>query len=126
MGSVLVGSRALIERALRWRKMLGGGLRQSGVLAAACLYALEHNVERLAQDHDARLLAEAARHRPAGCRRIRTWCSSSSSALRRANAARRRRHPDARRGGSTRLVTHLDVSADDVRRVVASVARHLA
>ena len=62
MGSVLVGSRALIERALRWRKMLGGGLRQSGVLAAACLYALEHNVERLAQDHEhARLLAEGLR-----------------------------------------------------------------
>ena len=62
VGSVLVGSRALIERALRWRKMLGGGLRQSGVLAAACLYALEHNVERLAQDHEhARLLAEGLR-----------------------------------------------------------------
>ncbi|TKC92364.1 low-specificity L-threonine aldolase [Trinickia terrae] len=51
VGSVLVGSRALIERARRWRKMLGGGMRQSGVLAAACLYALEHNVERLAEDH---------------------------------------------------------------------------
>ena len=60
----------------------GGGLRQSGVLAAACLYALEHNVERLAQDHEhARLLAEGcAASRACGCcRRIRTWCSSSSS-----------------------------------------------
>ena len=51
VGSVLVGSRALIEVAHRWRKVLGGGMRQSGVLAAACLYALEHNVDRLAEDH---------------------------------------------------------------------------
>ncbi|MCA8335731.1 low-specificity L-threonine aldolase [Burkholderia multivorans] len=51
VGSVLVGSRALIERAQRWRKVLGGGMRQSGILAAACLYALDHNVERLADDH---------------------------------------------------------------------------
>lgn len=52
VGSVLVGSQALIERAHRWRKVLGGGMRQSGLLAAACLYALQHNVERLAADHD--------------------------------------------------------------------------
>jgi len=51
VGSVLVGNRALIERAQRWRKVLGGGMRQSGILAAACLYALDHNVERLADDH---------------------------------------------------------------------------
>ena len=62
VGSVLVGSAELIARARRWRKMLGGGLRQSGVLAAACLYALEHNVDRLADDHDnARQLAEGLR-----------------------------------------------------------------
>lgn len=52
VGSVLVGSKPLIELAHRWRKVLGGGMRQAGVLAAACLYALEHNVERLAEDHD--------------------------------------------------------------------------
>ncbi|WP_375451511.1 low-specificity L-threonine aldolase [uncultured Devosia sp.] len=51
VGSVLVGPRALIERANRNRKMLGGGLRQAGILAAAGLYALDHNVARLAQDH---------------------------------------------------------------------------
>lgn len=50
-GSVLVGSAALITQARRWRKVLGGGMRQSGMLAAAGLYALEHNVARLAQDH---------------------------------------------------------------------------
>jgi len=51
VGSVLVGDRETIRRAKRWRKMLGGGMRQAGVIAAAGLYALEHNVERLKQDH---------------------------------------------------------------------------
>lgn len=51
VGSVLCGSRALIEQGKRWRKMLGGGMRQAGVIAAAGLYALRHNVERLADDH---------------------------------------------------------------------------
>jgi len=52
VGSVLVGSKALIEVAHRWRKVLGGGMRQAGVLAAACHYALDHNVVRLAEDHE--------------------------------------------------------------------------
>ncbi|MBE0474342.1 low-specificity L-threonine aldolase [Rhodoferax sp.] len=51
VGSALCGSQALIGRALRWRKMLGGGMRQSGVLAAAASHALDHHIERLAQDH---------------------------------------------------------------------------
>ena len=50
-GSVLVGSKVLIDRARRWRKMLGGGMRQTGFLAAAGQYALEHNVNRLSEDH---------------------------------------------------------------------------
>lgn len=50
-GSILLGSRALIAAARRWRKALGGGMRQAGVLAAAGLYALEHHVQRLAEDH---------------------------------------------------------------------------
>ena len=50
-GSILVGSAELVVKARRWRKVLGGGLRQSGMLAAAGLYALEHNVARLAEDH---------------------------------------------------------------------------
>lgn len=51
-GSVLVGDEAFITRARRWRKMLGGGMRQAGVLAAAGIYALDHHVERLQEDHD--------------------------------------------------------------------------
>ncbi len=51
VGSVLVGPADVIAEARRWRKMLGGGMRQSGVLAAAGLYALANNLERLAEDH---------------------------------------------------------------------------
>lgn len=51
VGSVLVGTKELIAKARRLRKMLGGGMRQAGVLAAAGLYALDHNVARLAEDH---------------------------------------------------------------------------
>ncbi|MEC8817150.1 MAG: beta-eliminating lyase-related protein, partial [Candidatus Thermoplasmatota archaeon] len=52
VGSVLVGSSAFIARAHRWRKMFGGGWRQAGVLAAACLHALDHHVDRLEEDHE--------------------------------------------------------------------------
>ena len=58
MGSVLCGSEEFIARARRWRKMVGGGMRQAGVLAAAGLVALDTMVERLADDHaNARRLA---------------------------------------------------------------------
>lgn len=60
VGSVLASDGDTIEVARRWRKRLGGGMRQAGILAAAGLYALEHNLERLREDHEnARLLAEA-------------------------------------------------------------------
>jgi threonine aldolase len=65
VGSVLSGPKDFIARARRWRKMWGGGMRQAGVLASAGLYALEHNVERLAEDHEKakRLAAGIARCR---------------------------------------------------------------
>jgi threonine aldolase len=51
VGSVLCGPKAFIDQARRWRKMLGGGMRQAGILAAAGIYALDHNIDRLADDH---------------------------------------------------------------------------
>jgi threonine aldolase len=64
-GSALCGSRDLIARARRWRKMAGGAMRQSGVLAAAALYALDHHVQRLAEDHaNARALVEGLQGLP--------------------------------------------------------------
>jgi threonine aldolase len=59
VGAVLAASHELIAEAWRWKQMLGGALRQSGIVAAGCLYALEHHVDRLAEDHEnARRLAE--------------------------------------------------------------------
>lgn len=128
VGSVLVGSRALIDVARRWRKVLGGGMRQSGVLAAACLYALDHHVDRLAQDHaNARLLAEGLE----GLDGVRVvaqntnmvfaefapqHCEGLTQALQEQGVLMR-----AVYGGPTRLVTHLDISEQDIRKVVGLV-----
>ena len=51
LGAVLCGSADFIDEAWRWKQRLGGSLRQAGICAAACLYALDHNVDRLAEDH---------------------------------------------------------------------------
>ena len=68
VGSLLLGSAAFIARARRVRKMLGGGMRQAGVLAAAGLYALQHHVKRLAEDHQhANQLASGLQEIVAGC-----------------------------------------------------------
>jgi threonine aldolase len=59
VGAVLAGSRDLIDEAWRWKQQMGGAFRQSGIVAAGCLYALDHHVERLADDHEnARALAD--------------------------------------------------------------------
>jgi threonine aldolase len=65
VGAVLVGPQDFIDRAWKWKQRLGGAMRQSGVIAAAGIYALEHNVERLAEDHaHARALAEGVARLP--------------------------------------------------------------
>lgn len=68
VGSVALGDADLIEEARRWRRRLGGDMRQAGILAAAGLYALEHHVDRLVDDHaNARRLAERLADAVAGC-----------------------------------------------------------
>lgn len=65
IGSIVAGPRPFVTRCHRFRKMFGGGMRQVGILAAAALYALDHNIERLAEDHaNARRLAEALAELP--------------------------------------------------------------
>jgi threonine aldolase len=60
VGSMMLGTHEVVENARRWRKRYGAGMRQIGILAAAVDYALDHNIERLAQDHQrARTIAEA-------------------------------------------------------------------
>jgi threonine aldolase len=125
VGSVLCGPRPFIARARRWRKMLGGGMRQAGVLAAAGLYALERNVERLAEDHaNARRLAErlaridALDVSPAATNMVHvTVPAERASALR---AHLRERGVLVRAGSTLRLVTHLDVAPADVERAIGA------
>ena len=125
IGSVLCGTREVITRGIRIRKMLGGGLRQAGILAAAGIYALEHNVERLAEDHDnaARLaaalsdIAELRVHAPQTNILYVDLPVSACGAL---GPFLRERGIVASVGPHMRMVTHLDVSSDDVLRVTAA------
>ena len=131
VGSALVGSKAFIRAAHRWRKMLGGGMRQAGVLAAAALHALDHHVERLADDHAlARRLAEGLRGLP-GLTVETPQTNIVFAELRGERAAGLMPHLKARGVLATglyqlRFVTHLDVDATGVDRAVAAVREHLA
>jgi threonine aldolase len=113
VGSVLLGSRELIAAARRWRKVLGGGMRQAGVLAAAGLYALEHHVQRLAEDHDnAQRLAEGLRTLGLAVEPPQTniiFVDIPASEVAPLTAHLAARGILASIGPHTRLVTHLDV-----------------
>ncbi|HPT56129.1 MAG TPA: low-specificity L-threonine aldolase [Casimicrobium sp.] len=131
VGAMLVGDQAFIERAHRWRKMLGGGMRQIGSLAAACIYALENQVERLHEDH------ENAAALAAGLREV-----TQLTVLAQATNVVFLNIPEphakpleaflAKRGMlmqgayAARLVTHLDVSRNDIDRFVAAVKNYFA
>jgi threonine aldolase len=125
VGSVLLGPRAFIEQGKRWRKMLGGGMRQAGVIAAAAHHALEHNVARLADDHRNAADLSAGLGRIAGLKVTTPQTNifyveipeAACAPLREALAQQGIR---ASIGAHTRLVTHLDVGAGDVRTVVAA------
>jgi len=125
VGSVLLGPKAFIEQGKRWRKMLGGGMRQAGVIAAAGLYALEHNVERLADDHANALALSQGLAQIAGLK-VTTpqtnifYVDMPQTACAPLNEALLRQGIRASIGPHTRLVTHLDVSADDVQKVIAA------
>ncbi len=128
VGSVICGSAALVERARRIRKMLGGGMRQAGVIAAAGLVALERMVDRLAEDHaNARALAEGLARlpgialdlasvqtnivifrvgRPGGAEELVQGCLA------------RKIKVHAIGPGAIRCVTHKDVDAEDIARTL--------
>ncbi|QFI54333.1 low-specificity L-threonine aldolase [Aeromonas simiae] len=123
VGSLLVGSRALIVRARRLRKMLGGGMRQAGVLAAAGQFALEHHVERLADDHrrTARL-AEGLGALPgievASAETNMLFLTIAGRDLAEVTQFMKERGILCSGYGMLRLVTHLQVSDDDVEEVI--------
>ena len=124
VGSVLLGPKEFIERGKRWRKMLGGGMRQAGILAAAGLYALEHNVERLADDHAnaARLsdgLAAIEGLKVATPQTNIFYVEVPLEAVDGLRGALLRERIRATVGQHTRLVTHINITQDHVDHVIA-------
>jgi threonine aldolase len=129
LGAVLAGSRKFIDEAWRWKQRLGGSMRQAGVCAAACLYALDHHVDRLAEDHAnaaalARGLAEIEGvaveqpdtnlvfFNPSGA-------GLSGSAL--CAALRRQGILMSELAGRVRACTHLDVTAGMIEETLAAI-----
>ena len=117
-GSVLLGSREIIRAARRWRKALGGGMRQAGILAAAGLYALDHNVERLAEDHDnAAFFARGLRDLGLAVELPQTnifYVDIPAKHVAPLAEHLLRQGVRASIGTHTRLVTHLDVRRDQI------------
>ena len=133
VGSVLCGDEPTIARARRWRKMVGGGMRQAGIIAAAGLYALEHNTRRLRIDHDhARLLADGlarldgykVEYGPAQTNMVfLTPPSDKAPRLQKYLGE----HQVLILGGSRiRLVTHLDITREDIETVVKLIGSYPA
>jgi threonine aldolase len=131
VGSALCGSRELIEQALRWRKVLGGGMRQSGILAAAALHALDHHIDRLADDHVlAQRLAQGLQGLPGlSVRSAQTNIVFVDVADGRGPAllAELKAQGVLATGLiGLRFVTHLDVDAQGVDQAIACIRRFMA
>jgi len=131
VGSLLCGSEPFIKTARRWRKMVGGGMRQAGVLAAAIDYALTHNVERLKEDHNnALLLAERLRDITGitvdtpntNMLYIELESADQGTFLQRYLAEQGILISSGKR---IRLVTHLDVSSDDIEHFANELEKGL-
>jgi threonine aldolase len=130
-GALVAGSSELMERARRLKQLFGGALRQSGVIAAAGLYALDHHVDRLAEDHaKARRLAEGlvAKGVPVDLEQVETNCVQIDGAgLGTPEILARLREAgvllsETARPGVVRAVTHLDIGQRDVSRAVEAIA----
>src|SRR4051794_22098413 len=132
VGACLAGSRELIEEAWRFKQMMGGSMRQAGIVAAAGIYALDHNVERLAEDHEnARALAEGIAELP-GARIDASKVETNIvifevddppaviSALAGEGVEMSPMGP-----GRIRAVTHLDVSRADIDTALAALGKAL-
>ncbi|MEC9055663.1 MAG: low-specificity L-threonine aldolase [Verrucomicrobiota bacterium] len=125
VGSVLTGSSDFIKEARRWRKVVGGGMRQAGLLAAAGIHALEHHVERLAGDHiNAERLAKGLSGL-GGCEVQLNMVQTNMVYVRFPDEKRGKIAGQLKEGGilvypgnPMRLVTHLDISAGDIERVL--------
>jgi threonine aldolase len=131
VGAVLAGGREFIDRAWRWKHTFGGAMRQSGILAAAGVYALEHHIERLADDHaNARLLAEGlstvkgVRLDPGMPQTNIVFFDTSDAGVAPVDFVAKLLDRGVRMGHinrRVRAVTHLDVSRADVEHAIEVV-----
>ncbi len=126
VGSVLLGNKEFISQARRWRKVTGGGLRQAGILAAAGLYALAHNIERLADDHRrAQLLASGLQAlglevEPVQSNMVFVLCDKHDPQM----LSKKLREKGIKITPSPRMrfVTHLDISDSDIEKTIEEFA----
>ena len=131
VGSVLLGNKDFIQKARRWRKMVGGGMRQAGILAAAAHYALDHQVARLADDHAlARRMAEGLQGLP-GVTVEAPQTNIVFADVVGDKVAGLMEHLKSRGVLATglyrlRFVTHLDVDAAGVDRAIAAMREYFA
>jgi threonine aldolase len=128
VGSVLCGSRDFIIEARRWRKMLGGGMRQAGIIAAAGIHALEHNIDRLAEDHaNAAALAEGLGAfeelviDPAWVQTNMVFMTPPKGTAEALVAHLSAQGILVDPGNTLRLVTHMQVSRADISTVVRAI-----
>jgi threonine aldolase len=136
VGSATVGTAAFIERVRKWRKVFGGGMRQAGIIAAGALYALEHNVERLKDDHDkAKFFASELSRLP----RLSIDMEAVQTNILLINVEKSGKHPDEiiallKSKGvlvtlgtytSIRAVMHLDVSSEQVKQAAEIIKNTL-
>jgi threonine aldolase len=135
VGSVLCASAAFIKESRRWRKMLGGGMRQAGIIAAGGIYALQHNIARLQEDHDnaALLAAELSALPevsidPAKVQTNMVFMTPKSGTAQALASYLQEQDILVDPGTTIRMVTHLDVSRDQILASVAAIrgfyARH--
>ncbi len=135
IGGVLAGSKSFVHEAWRWKQRIGGALRQSGIISAAGLYALDHNMELLAQDHEnAKLLANMVAatpglslsngHPQSNIVFFKVDAVGKTAAQVCADLLKRNVRMGAfgGTGGRIRCVTHLDVSKFDIERAAAALA----
>ena len=133
IGSVLCGSKDFIHEARRMRKVLGGGMRQAGIIAAAGIYALEHMVDRLADDHDnAQRAAEGLAEMPGVTLSPPPETNLLYFTVEGWNATRLQDKLDAAgvlcfdEGGRIRWVTHYGIERDDIDEALARTRHVLA
>lgn len=129
VGSILCGSGDFIKRARRWRKMVGGGMRQAGILAAAGMYAVTNNVTRLVEDHqNANHLAQGLKKFEHAGLHIESLATNMVFFSLQENKAKdlaehlKQINILISPGKTTRLVTHLDITRADIDFVLAQVA----